>query len=163
MRIEFILFLYLFPVPIAAARSATFSILYIPQPVIWEFLLHYYIPDSPSTTFLFVFSPHDGWPAGKTEKRREAVRWFTEGDGSEQQWAAHRWGKIHWLSADLCPTVKIPAHTHTHTQKTRMKTLRQYDTVIHEMAPLVCNTHDPIGCSRLASVGFRTFLDSDMF
>lgn len=53
--------------------------------------------------------------------------------------------------------------SHTHTQKTRMKTLRQYDTVIHEMAPLVYNVHDPIGCSGLASVGFRTFLDSDMF
>ena len=52
-------------------KRDSFSILYIPpiSHLVGTLPFHNYIPDSPSQHFLFVFSPHDGWPDGKMEQR----------------------------------------------------------------------------------------------
>ena len=121
VRIEFILSLYLFPVPMAAAKSATLFLFstFPSQSFCGALPFHYYIPDSPSTT-LFYLSSHLMMMDGRRERLRsgEAVRRFAAGNGSEQQVKRIRGEDTHGCPRRSPNSDDPGAHT-----KKRMKTL----------------------------------------
>lgn len=69
---------------------------------------NYYIPHSPSPHFLFVLSPHDGWPTGEMEQR-ERVRDDLPWAMAPSNKGSAPVGKYNMVVRGGRPRVKIPA------------------------------------------------------